>query len=422
MKTKLHSLLLSITILLPLFYSSCYSQDFWEQLPFPDSVSMLCIHTNTSGNIFVGVGRNGEFGGLYRSTDSGQSWEMIYNSQNGVHHIEIDENDKIYIAKRGFVGLLCSEDNGETWDPIELPTNHNIVEILKVGIDTIYLSIWADFGSQVIRSPDDGLSWQEVFSNSNSGEYISDISINSAGYIWLSAQCYDYNQGGVYRSVDNGTNWEFIGLLNHQVLSIESSANNYTFSGDHYTMGNEEPGIYRMSDSDPEPELVLLAISVQDIIFDAEGIMYATANDNIVISYDNGENFEYINDTLSCCIRHLHIDQNNYLYGINSARLVRSINPLITANEELKTPSDNHNLIKVYPVPVKDNLYISFNKKSKKSYNIDVFNMTGQKLISLVNRQASGKIKLETSSLDIGVYVLRIMNEEEIYKSTIIIQ
>lgn len=95
---KLHLLIIALIILLA---NTVQAQDFWEQLYFPDSVSIRCMTTNAQGHIFVGVGNSNEPNGVYRSTDNAQTWEFIYNN-NGfdVLSMDIDENGYIYMLER----------------------------------------------------------------------------------------------------------------------------------------------------------------------------------------------------------------------------------------------------------------------------------------------------------------------------------
>jgi photosystem II stability/assembly factor-like uncharacterized protein len=196
---------LLLILLLPL--PRLYAQDFWETLPFPDTAHVRCMAVNNQGHIFIGAGSNNTIGGIYRSIDGGLNWEFIFNMGDfSVLSIAINVNGYIYIGKTGFNQFQVSTDNGETWEEIILPSVGNILKIHCHGTDTIYVSRWADFGACLLRSPNSGQTWEEIFSTVNhSSEHVKDIAISESGTIYLGLKSYQPDMGGVYKSEDNGS-------------------------------------------------------------------------------------------------------------------------------------------------------------------------------------------------------------------------
>jgi len=126
------------------------------------------LAVNSSGHIFAGV----FWGGVYRSTDYGDSWTLLNNFYNStVYSLAINDSGHIFAASEW--NVYRSKDNGDTWTQI----NNGL------------------YGA---------------------ADYLS-LAINSSGYIFAGNE---YNE--VYRSTDNGDSWTLInngivGWLNKQM-------------------------------------------------------------------------------------------------------------------------------------------------------------------------------------------------------------
>lgn len=403
-----------------------FSQDFWEQLYFPDSTQITCIETNDLGHIFVGVMNEGNPGGLYRSIDNALTWNLVLDAGNfTVQSITINEVGKIYCGKTGFDRFLVSEDNGETWETIELPPPSfgNIMKILCVGQDTIYVSSWESEGAFITKSFDAGETWEHSFVTDHQNEYVSDIAISNTGDLFVSVSGFFVDQGGVYKSVDGGTMWEYAGLLNHQVLTIEINSNNDVFTGDWWMMNSDAPGVYALYGGSMGFELVFDAYSVTDIVITEENIIYATANEGVVRSSDNGQTWEIIEDELSSNIKFLNISYDGYLYGASSHRLVKSINSIIIGIDTNRQ-SDLSRDICAYPNPVNDilNVNIPTGIENSKTGEIRICNLFGELVYrsDLSTLKVGESYQLIINNLSRGIYLLECCVDDKKYTSKLI--
>ena len=132
------------TILLILFLAQfcnrIEAQDFWKTLPFPDSIDVACLAVNSQGDIFVGSAQQYVTNGIFRSTDSGQTWTMVLNTANfQIYSIAINEFGHIYASIGGFDLFRASYDNGNSWNNINLPINGGISKIYCINQDTLML-------------------------------------------------------------------------------------------------------------------------------------------------------------------------------------------------------------------------------------------------------------------------------------------
>lgn len=72
-----------------------------------------------------------------------------------------------------------------------------------------------------------------------------------------------------------------------------------------------------------------------------------------------------------------------------------------------------NNEISIYPNPVKDYIKVNYNRDLINAKNIDIINMTGQKIISLSNKNIND-IEINTSELESGMYMLIISDDNKI--------
>ncbi len=249
-----------IIFTLILFSCISYSQEnFWEQTngPYSAHISVLAIDSNS--NIFAGTN-----GGIYRSTTTGENWVEINNGLGTSHTVpsivinsngdllaitrdkglykSTDKGDSwtliypVYLSSslainsRGYVYIGCqdsivfSTNNGDDWNLIlnQLPPNDqydfeanksigklifNKENHIFASIGRIFVDEYIDENNQVhddyfyengiYKSINNGKTWSKIFNS----DFINDFAINSLGHIF--ATSYE----GVYRSTDNGENW-----------------------------------------------------------------------------------------------------------------------------------------------------------------------------------------------------------------------
>lgn len=164
----------------------------------------------------------GAFGGLFISTDMGNSWQdkgknfppILYQPSLGgshlVYDVTIDTTSNIIYAG-GLGAVYKSSDNGDNWSLIGNPDlSSGRVEALDVSYinpNEIKLFAGLETGSDSIGlhySIDQGLSWRlEKFGLQY--PYILDTEIKN-GFIYAGGG-YSVN-GGVRRSSDNGMSWQ----------------------------------------------------------------------------------------------------------------------------------------------------------------------------------------------------------------------
>ena len=199
-------------------------------------ITALAIHPTNSNILFAGC----PGGGMFKSTDGGNSWNPVFDSQAymSVSCIVFDPvNPNIMYAGTGdpdtpftvFVGngIYKSTDGGNTWMNIGLPQSGIISQILIDPNNTsiIYASAMGvpmtrDLNRGIYKSTNGGTSWTQVLSINNEtgvSDMVMDFTNSSIIYAtsWTRIRTNQESTGysnstRVYKTSNGGTNWSII--------------------------------------------------------------------------------------------------------------------------------------------------------------------------------------------------------------------
>ncbi len=132
----------------------------WEMLQYPDYVSALAISPNDSQNIFAGTGK-----GIFQSNDGAKSWTQL-DEYKGINILALafDENGVLYATNQ--FGLSRTTDLGKTWEKVKGID----LTITSITVDAqnkiIYVAGYSRDGYQeVYRTKDDGSNWEIIGTN-----------------------------------------------------------------------------------------------------------------------------------------------------------------------------------------------------------------------------------------------------------------
>lgn len=149
--------------------------------------------------------------GVCRSTDLGESWKVVLGPGLDIPGGMVASGTTLYL--RSTFGLSRSTDNGDTWVGIR-----SLFRERALGASNTAVFLGNDDG-EILRSIDNGQSWQQVYKPTtvnSSNRFIS--SFAASGRILLAASAND----GVLLTTDNGASWRPIGtgLPPNQVISL----------------------------------------------------------------------------------------------------------------------------------------------------------------------------------------------------------
>ena len=222
-----------------------------ELTNLPDSHISCCSHPE------AGILYAGGLHGVYKSTDNGETWDMVYEYDTVVH-IPLSLEDTVfslpffymnfmnetvgfaskarnakseYLFDRESVsghpshddssGLFKTSDGGATWNMVD--SSHFFVNLQFAGTDTVFAHEKRE--RALYRSIDGGANWSKVFGE---GVPMDDYSSVGGGLVYVikGAGYLDENGGlgedpvlpAVYKSSDGGETWTMI-LNNTESLS-----------------------------------------------------------------------------------------------------------------------------------------------------------------------------------------------------------
>lgn len=200
--------------------------------------------TGTRGSVVLGhptdrnVFYHGASGGLWKTSDAGQTWVPVGDGQFGTSsvgamEISLSNPDIMYVGMgepqmRNNVswgdGVYKSIDGGETWTNVGLKETHHIsqVRIHPTNPEIVYVAAFGHaFGPNpergVFRTTDGGKTWKKVLFKSETAGAI-DLVMNPTNPDELFASIWEFErkawgpktggaESGLWKSTDGGDNW-----------------------------------------------------------------------------------------------------------------------------------------------------------------------------------------------------------------------
>lgn len=210
------------------------------------SIGDISVAQNDANIVYVGTGSDGLRSnviagkGAYKSIDGGKTWKHIgLNNAGQIGAVEIDprNNDTVYVAAIGSAfganeerGLYKTTDGGRNWEKV-LYISDTVgivdIEMHPSNPNIVYASAWkadrkpwtiisggemSESEGGIYRSIDDGTTWEKINNGLPTGLVGKiDLAVTPANSSVLAANVEAPNpEGGLYWSVDQGENWTHI--------------------------------------------------------------------------------------------------------------------------------------------------------------------------------------------------------------------
>jgi len=217
----------------------------------------------SSNNGYVFFGNNNK---LYKSSDNGITWSVQEISTNTVRHLTANSNGELFIATQKEV--YFSHDNGITWGSNQqILSLNNITGIVSDGINCFLSS---DKG--IFRSTDKGQTWFNVTNDLPAGSYYSVFLKNG--------KLFAGSETGIYTSDNNGGTWALRSTdINNMVtnFSTDSSGNIYAVTTNFLLKSTDAGTTWKKIVSMP-----LYSYLNNNIIFNSDGSSYAAGNNGVI--------------------------------------------------------------------------------------------------------------------------------------------
>ncbi len=205
------------------------------------SIGAIALDPNRPSTIWVGTGENSDgrhvgYGdGLYRSRDAGASWQNV--GLEGSDHISKilvhpEDGDTVFVAAKGPLwsgggdrGLYRTTDGGETWDLVLAgeneftgatdvvmdPENPDVLyAAMHQRLRTVAAYVAGGPGSGIWKSTDGGDTWREVtqgLPGKEMGRIGLAVEPQDPSIVYATVEV-TREEGGFYRSTDRGESWE----------------------------------------------------------------------------------------------------------------------------------------------------------------------------------------------------------------------
>lgn len=217
-------------------------------------------------------------GRLYRSTDLGQTWSQIFT---------------LPVASLAF----------------DLPSLFNVVETNPGATSEIYVAGAETIGGVpygvIYRSPDSGLTWSQVFSETAGPMAFPNFTTFAVHpltptILYAGTEAAGSLPAAVYRSVDSGLSWQQVYTGAGSPLTIGPTGLVYVVSSGNQVVGSQSgaPGDWQALGSLPVQDNILTLLAPS-----ANTVMVGLAANGVYLSADGGTNWMTYNTGLEAIIQ-----------------------------------------------------------------------------------------------------------------------
>ena len=296
-------------------YKSVDNGETWEFISF-SSTRSVTLHQN--GAFYAGT-----FGNIYKSVNNGETWTNIFNCER-VEAISVNSEGIIYCGTAndfGYGGIYYSSDDGNTWSTASL-NEKRITDIDFDSEDNIYA---CSESGEVFRSLNNSDQWDVIF-DSYSKNYA--LAFNNDFDLFLGTS----SGFGVYRKLSGSDNWDNInyGLPNLPIIAIDQFNSGEIIigtTGGTYLTLDEGINFTQINQGLRRPDIQCMIITPENDVF-----VGTTATGGGCIYKRNIDDYSWIQShPPKQSFNTLLIDQMGIIYsGLNNYGVVRSLDNGIT--------------------------------------------------------------------------------------------
>jgi photosystem II stability/assembly factor-like uncharacterized protein len=191
-------------------------------------VAAIALDPQNPETIYIGVLYNsGTLGEIYKSTDGGESLQLVESFEVPVNALAINpQNPRTIYAGTGMFytpgapgGVYKSTDGGANWTTLKTGVTVNEIALDPQDPNTIYLACGAgagDYGG-LFKSSDGGTTWQEKDFGIPADSAITDVAVapDNRNIVFAAT-----DHSGVYTSADGGNYWTRLGLSDYWLYDV----------------------------------------------------------------------------------------------------------------------------------------------------------------------------------------------------------
>ncbi|MFW5707363.1 MAG: T9SS type A sorting domain-containing protein [Bacteroidota bacterium] len=248
----------------------------WQPIGL-ENLSIYSLHVHQNGNVFAGTG--GSYN-IHRLINIEEGWIPLFSATSNIISIMHTYSGDLHFGFWG--GIYKSTDNGDTWtQTLEISNAKEVASIIETADGTMFAGItaWSVPGGGVYRSMDNGDSWEQ---SGLPNKYIRSLAVNSQGDIFAGS-IGDHSQyyGGLYKSSDNGQTW--VELRNDVLVTsiVITPYDNIYFGSNEY---GDKAGVFFSNDNGETWERFISGLigpgnqKIEGLSLAPDGYLYAYGN------------------------------------------------------------------------------------------------------------------------------------------------
>lgn len=362
---------------------------------------------------------------IFSSSNNGSSWTSKLSSNLppsyviGMDFISADTG--YFIDVYGNIGnneFYRTSDGLNNYQYCYYENEHFIRAVEMINYNDIYLF---DNESNILHLENDTFNLVndlpiELF------EYYSlkpTLTATPSQYLFLACKTYTdgtYANDLILKSQDGGNSWDTSFISNTMPINALCFAND--------SLGfaaGDEGRVIKTQDSGQSWE-VLTSGSYSDLFcidfMNDQTWMVGGANATLLLTEDSGNTWNEVYLTSSSCIVSLlkfpEKDDKVYIYGCGFKWA--SIYDFTNIPTQINTPE----YFNIYPNPTKDHFTMENKNIQLMNADLEIFNLFGEKVFSLTD--FNDQEIIDCSNLPLGIYLIRIVNQDKRYIQRLVIQ
>lgn len=253
--------------------------------------------------------------GIYRSTNNGDNWLPMNNGLESKSTTCLQKGDgdsSIFVATHS--GVFKADDNQDIWTPVRKGLIHNDIRSIAIIGSSLYAST---IGGLYIGDHQ-GSNWKFVSKDFITQEITCLKVRGDAIYAGTEGDAFwNTLQGGLYRSIDNGENWEAL-----EVTKESYRFNDITFNSS-YLFAIANNSVYRSENDGKNWDKLNLGFDLTQL-FSSEDLLFSLGG-TIKKSFDNGTNWVSTGLDFYANWSSVVVSENTVLVG-NSDGVIKSTN------------------------------------------------------------------------------------------------
>lgn len=267
----------------------------------------------------------GSSGNFYKTTDAGLTWTQVTTSSTVTLYDVVTPNDTLFVCASTAGNVLRSTDGGTTWASVNTGTTSSLFKVDFVN-KNLGFAVGSAGASRI--TTDGGATWAGTISPSTNALYDIDFRPFGTGFrIYVTGDPFY-----VYRSSNNGTSWDTLGILGNQPWTSTFYAADLSTTGDSLVAVGAFGLIQGRIGAGAMPFNNVASVSTKyDVAVSSNGQNViaigvpssATVKDQIMRSTDGGTSWTVVpfstTSTATLWSIDMVTDQIGYISGTNSA-------------------------------------------------------------------------------------------------------